>query len=168
MNLLLGELQKSLTELDLGLSGALAMTSQMTRVAGDLLLDKVPETWAVVAFASLRPLGSWFKNLLERAMQLSDWALELQVPKSVWLAGLFNPTAFLTAVMQAVALAWSYDLDAMFLTTEVLRKGPHQVYCAAPEEVMGLEEDQILQHEETTQAVRPANVSAVPRMNIRF
>jgi dynein heavy chain len=66
-------------------------------------------------------------------MQLSDWALELQVPKSVWLAGLFNPTAFLTAVMQAVALAWSYDLDAMFLTTEVLRKGPHQIEAPARE-----------------------------------
>jgi len=39
-------------------------------------------------------------NLQERLRQLQEWSMDLNLPKAVWLSGLFNPQAFLTAIMQ--------------------------------------------------------------------
>ena len=61
---------------------------------------QVPASWVNLAYPSLRPLGSWLLNLLQRVTQLAEWTADLGVPKSVWLSGLFNPQSFLTAVMQ--------------------------------------------------------------------
>ena len=60
----------------------------------------VNAVWTNLAYPSLRPLGSWLVNLMQRVTQLVEWTTDLGVPKSVWLPGLFNPQSFLTAVMQ--------------------------------------------------------------------
>ena len=41
----------------------------------------------MLAYPSLRPLSSWFVNLLQRTQQLVEWTTDLSVPKSVWLSG---------------------------------------------------------------------------------
>lgn len=38
--------------------------------------------------------------MLARIAQLSKWTEDLVTPVCLWLPGLFNPTAYLTAVMQ--------------------------------------------------------------------
>jgi hypothetical protein len=43
----------------------------------------------------------WWKDLLDRHKQLSDWSADLALPTSVWLPDLFNPLSFLTAVAQS-------------------------------------------------------------------
>lgn len=44
-------------------------------------------------------LSSWYADVLRRHEQLAAWtAGSLAPPHSVWLSGLFNPKAFLTAV----------------------------------------------------------------------
>ena len=60
---------------------------------------------------SMRPLAGWFQNLLERNQQLMDFTMELAPPKVVYVSYFFNPNAFLTAIMQAMAMQYSYDLD---------------------------------------------------------
>ena len=40
---------------------------------------------------------------LRRVEQLETWSRTLILPFSLWLPGLFNPTAFLTAITQVVA-----------------------------------------------------------------
>lgn len=49
------------------------------------------------------------------------------VPHSVWLSGLFNPKAFLTAVMQTYARANKLPLDVMRFVTDVTNKTVDQV-----------------------------------------
>lgn len=44
-------------------------------------------------------LAAWYNDVLKRYEQLAAWtAGNLVTPNSVWLSGLFNPKAFLTAV----------------------------------------------------------------------
>lgn len=43
---------------------------------------------------------SEFTDMLRRVGQLCIWSEDLTTPQCVWLSGLFNPTAYLTAVMQ--------------------------------------------------------------------
>jgi hypothetical protein len=58
-------------------------------------------SWERLAWFSNRPLSGWFSDLLLRVAQLELWAATLNTGRAVWLPGLFNPSAFLTAIMQA-------------------------------------------------------------------
>ena len=53
-----------------------------------------------LAWASRKSLSSWFYDLILRKAQLSEWAKSLALPYSIWLPGLINPTALLTAIKQ--------------------------------------------------------------------
>ena len=127
MNVLLSEMKRSLAELDLGLKGDLTMTGPMEALMNALAEDRVPSGWTRLAYHSLRPLGSWLANLLQRFAQLNDWTADLGVPKVVWLSGLFNPQSFLTAVMQTTARRNEWPLDKTVVLTEVTKKQADQV-----------------------------------------
>ena len=87
LNVLLLEMRRSLTELDLGLKGSLTMTAPMEATMAALAGDTVPACWKKCSSPSLRGLASWFANLLARHAQLQEWTSDLAVPKSVWLPG---------------------------------------------------------------------------------
>lgn len=49
-----------------------------------------------------------FQNMLQRIAQLERWTSgDISTPTCLWLPGLFNPTAFLTAVMQVRVACWA-------------------------------------------------------------
>lgn len=128
MNALVSEIRSSLAELTLGLKGELAISDGMEVLAAALASDRVPPSWQAASVPSLRPLGSWISNLVQRHTQLSEWADDpLSLPSSVWLPGLFNPVAFLAAVLQVAARKAGWALDATTLVTEVTKKLPGQV-----------------------------------------
>ena len=131
MNALLEVLRKTLAELQLGLRGALSMTSSMQELFDELFLDKVPAAWSRVSFASMRPLASWFDNLQARNQQLVDWTSELAPPKVTTISYLFNPMSLLTAIMQLTSIQNNYDLDQMALISDVTKKVPDQIDVAA-------------------------------------
>ena len=80
-NILRTTLYSTLAELDLGLKGALSMSSAMQELFDSMVMDKIPDNWVKVSFMSLRPMGSWFFNFLERNSQLAEWTGELATPK---------------------------------------------------------------------------------------
>jgi dynein heavy chain, axonemal len=87
------------------------MTDTMDGLARSLALNKVPDNWTKVAYFSKKPLISWFADLIDRITQLQTWTSEMYMPKSLWIAGLFNPMSFLTAIMQATARLKNLPLD---------------------------------------------------------
>ena len=121
MNTLLSEIRRSLIELTMGLQGALNMSEQMEALAAALQVGRVPSGWAKYAYASKKSLIAWFSDLLERVGQLRDWADTLKVPRSVWISGLFNGQAFLTAIKQTTARREELPLDTMDLLTDVTK-----------------------------------------------
>jgi dynein heavy chain, axonemal len=120
MNILTGEIKTSLLELDAGLKGQLNVTDAMEALSTSLNLNKVPESWAPVAYFSNKTLIEWFADLLLRIEQLTTWSEELITPPVVWISGLFNPMSYLTAIMQTTARAGGLPLDDMVLQTDVL------------------------------------------------
>jgi len=134
MNILLFEMRRSLVELDMGLKGDLSVSEAMESLMRALYDDKVPESWASRAWPSLRPLGSWLHDMLARQRQLSEWTGELATPKVTWISGLFNPQAFLTAVMQVTARKNEWPLDKLATVVDVTKK-------TAVEEVEGATRD---------------------------
>ncbi|TRY96398.1 hypothetical protein DNTS_010073 [Danionella cerebrum] len=59
MNMLVNEIRRSLKELDLGLKGELAISSEMEQIQTALFFDNVPDTWARLAYPSLYSLSQW-------------------------------------------------------------------------------------------------------------
>jgi len=127
-NLLLFEMGRSLLELDSGLKGDLSVSEAMESLVRALYDDRVPDSWASRAWPSLRPLGSWLTDMLHRQRQLAEWAVAMATPKVTWISGLFNPQAFLTAVMQVTARKNAWALDKLATVVEVSKKmGPDEV-----------------------------------------
>jgi dynein heavy chain len=128
MNVLLGEVKRSLVELDKGLKGQLNMTPAMEDLSECLGSNFVPGrnpfhgcNWEGKAWFSLKTLDMWVVDLLQRVVQLQEWTVELVRPFSMWLSGLFNPTAFITAVMQVTARHEGLALDKMTTETHMTR-----------------------------------------------
>jgi len=67
----------------------------------------------------MKNLLSQFLDMLARIQQLVVWSTDLITPFSVWLPGLFNPTSYLTAVMQVTARRTGMPLDQMTTETHV-------------------------------------------------
>merc|ERR1712176_1373994 len=121
MNLLLQEIRNSLIELELGISGQLNGTEGMERLSDALQLYRVSESWGKLAYPSLKALGAWFADLLQRVEQLVTWTAERGgLLKSIWIPGLFNPMSCLTAVMQVTARDRGLPLDHMTNRTTFL------------------------------------------------
>ncbi|KAJ8253035.1 hypothetical protein GJAV_G00208400 [Gymnothorax javanicus] len=122
MNMLISEIRRSLRELDLGLKGELAISSEMEELQTALFFDNVPNTWTKLAFPSTLGLAQWYSDVLLRCRELDGWTQDLALPCVVWLPGLFNPQSFLTAVMQSLARKNEWPLDKMNLTVDVTKK----------------------------------------------
>ncbi|KAG7466869.1 hypothetical protein MATL_G00146930 [Megalops atlanticus] len=122
MNHLISEIRRSLKELDLGLKGELAISSEMEQLQTALFFDNVPDTWTKLAYPSTLSLAQWYNDVLLRCRELDSWTQDLALPSVVWLSGLFNPQSFLTAVMQSLARKNEWPLDKMNLTVDVTKK----------------------------------------------
>lgn len=107
MNALLQEIRNSLVELELGISGQLNISEGMERLSESLQMNRVNDSWRKLAYASMKPLAAWFADLTLRAEQLVAWTNARGLLKSIWISGLFNSMAFLTAVsrLQRVPVA---------------------------------------------------------------
>lgn len=126
MNTLIHEIRRSLIELRMGLDGQLNMTDAMEDLMKCLLIGRVPGrdpfdrcNWESLAWPSKKPISSWFSNMLQRVEQLAQWTDDFIVPDALWLPGLFNPMAFLTAIMQVTARRDGMPLNAMTIETHV-------------------------------------------------
>uniref|UniRef100_A0A3B3UDD1 Dynein axonemal heavy chain 11 n=1 Tax=Poecilia latipinna TaxID=48699 RepID=A0A3B3UDD1_9TELE len=118
MNMLIFEIRRSLKELDLGLKGELAISSEMEKLQTALFFDNVPDTWTKLAYPSTY---ARYNDVMQRCKELDSWTQDLSLPSVVWLAGLFNPQSFLT-VMQSLARKNEWPLDKVNLTVDVTKK----------------------------------------------
>jgi len=126
MNRLLQAIYASLIELKKGLNGQLNMSQAMEDLNIALSINQVPgrnpfhlSSWEKLAWASKKTLSSWYLDMILRAQQMQAWSKDLDTPISIWLPGLFNPTAYLTAVKQVTARRAGYPLDKVTIETHV-------------------------------------------------
>lgn len=126
MNGLLIEIRRSLIELEKGMKGQLNMSQPMEDLIKALSINQWPGRnpfsacrWESKAWPSQKYLLSEFADMILRVQQLAGWVTDLVTPVSVWISGLFNPTSYLTAVMQVTARRTGLPLDQMTTETHV-------------------------------------------------
>ena len=126
MNGLITEIRRSLIELDKGMKGQLNMSQPMEDLISAISINQWPGRnpfsqckWESKAWPSMKNMISQFSDMMLRIAQLVRWSTDLVTPYSVWLPGLFNPTSYLTAVMQVTARRTGMPLDQMTTETHV-------------------------------------------------
>uniref|UniRef100_W5KGP5 Dynein, axonemal, heavy chain 1 n=1 Tax=Astyanax mexicanus TaxID=7994 RepID=W5KGP5_ASTMX len=99
---LLAVISRSLSDLVKALKGLVVMSSELELMANSLFINAVPEMWKTKAYPSLKLLGSWVSDLLQRIRFLNDW-ISGGIPSVFWISGFFFPQAFLTGTLQNFA-----------------------------------------------------------------
>ncbi|KAL8008331.1 putative AAA+ ATPase domain, dynein heavy chain region D6 P-loop domain, immunoglobulin-like protein [Plasmopara halstedii] len=145
MNVLLQEIRLSLGDLKKGLNGQLNMSQAMEDLATAMSLNEVPGRnpfsqckWEKKAWPSTKSLSGWFADMVKRHEQLSMWTGDTTgggencfvTPYSIWLPGLFNPTAYTTACLQVTSRKRFMPLNRMTVETHVTTiQDPSAVSC---------------------------------------
>ena len=93
------------------------MSAVLDAMHTDLMKNRVPDNWSLVAYPSLKPLASWMTDLADRVHFMRQWAL-LGHPACFWLAGFFFPHGFITGVLQTYARKHSRPIDLLHFPAE--------------------------------------------------
>jgi len=110
-NKLLVQLKANNKLLIKGIQGFVVISKEQEEVLFALFEGRVPKSW-LSAYPSLKPLGSWTPDLIERIGQLVFWAYE-GIPKTFWRGGLTFPTSFLTGLLQLSARKNMISVDLL-------------------------------------------------------
>eukprot|EP01028_Stygiella_incarcerata_P006524 TRINITY_DN2668_c0_g1_i2.p1 TRINITY_DN2668_c0_g1~~TRINITY_DN2668_c0_g1_i2.p1 ORF type:complete len:4588 (-),score=1267.00 TRINITY_DN2668_c0_g1_i2:3353-17116(-) len=110
-NAMLQVVRRLLANLKKGIKGLMIMTPELDEVFSSLFAGRVPPSW-LNTYPSMKPLGSWVRDLEMRIDQLRHWA-EGSAPKIFWLSGFTYPAGFLTALRQNTARKLGVSIDTL-------------------------------------------------------
>lgn len=79
----------------------------------------LPGIWKKVSYSSLKPLSSWFKDMLQRVEFMRNW-LMVKTPNSFWMSGFYFPQGFLTGVLQTHSRQYQLPIDTLNFKFKVL------------------------------------------------
>ena len=124
-NKLIKMLKSSLAQLELGIQGLSVITPELEAVYDGILSGRVPNMWAF-AYPSLKPLGSWTRDLILRIEHMDQW-VNGELPKVFWLSAFTYPSGFLTALLQTCARKTGEAIDALGWEFNVIPQEEHGI-----------------------------------------
>ncbi|CAH8511548.1 unnamed protein product [Schistosoma rodhaini] len=118
-NHLLSLIRNQLLDLSKGIQGLVVMSSELEQIFTSIFDGHVPKQWSKT-YSSLKPLGSWARDLAARVELFSKWASTTHPPKLFWIGAFTFPTGFLTAVLQTSARKNNISVDSLSWEFSVL------------------------------------------------
>jgi dynein heavy chain len=110
-NRVIATVASSLKEVQRAVKGLVVMSGDLEAMGNSMVIGKVPAMWMRVAYPSLKSLGGWVKDFLERLEFLRDWFNLKTSPPRYWVSGFFFTQAFITGTLQNFARKYKIPID---------------------------------------------------------
>ncbi|CAD6235446.1 GSCOCG00007903001-RA-CDS, partial [Cotesia congregata] len=103
-------IKDSLTTLQKAIKGQIVISTVLEQIFTSISIGKVPIIWSTQSYPSLKPLGSYINDLLNRINFFQDW-IDKNVPNVYWISGFFFTQSFLTGILQNYARHHEIPID---------------------------------------------------------
>lgn len=118
-NRMLKVMRSSLIDIDKAIHGMIVMSEVLDGMYLCFQNNQVPANWAKVAYPSLKPLASWYQDLIDRVIFMDEW-LKNGSPRSFWISGLFFPQGFMTGCLQTHSRQYRIPIDKLQFSFTIL------------------------------------------------
>jgi dynein heavy chain len=132
-NRLLKIMKTSLAEIQLAIEGFIVMSEVLDKMYLKMQNNQVPDNWSKIAYPSLKPLSSWFKDLIDRVDFMRNWLMTGN-PSSYWVPGMFFPQGFMTGVLQTHARKHTIAIDKLAFSFNIMEQEGVEDIDEAPED----------------------------------
>ncbi|CAJ1374899.1 unnamed protein product [Effrenium voratum] len=113
-NRLLAQMTSTLKQLQKAVKGIIVMTGELDDMFNAELNNLVPAIWTKdnIGYPCLKPLNSWFEDMILRFDFFRDW-IEGGIPVAYWISSFYFPQGFLTSVLQGYSRGKLIPVDQL-------------------------------------------------------
>mmetsp|Transcript_1422 Transcript_1422/g.4304 ORF Transcript_1422/g.4304 Transcript_1422/m.4304 type:complete len:1452 (+) Transcript_1422:2-4357(+) len=113
-NKLLSQVTSTLAQMQKAIKGIIVMTGELDDMYNAMLNNQVPNIWTKggIGYPSLKPLSSWFEDMILRFDFFRDW-IDNGEPDAFWISSFYFPQGFLTSVLQGYSRKEMIPVDQL-------------------------------------------------------
>jgi len=117
-NRLIAVVLASLKDMQKALKGLLLMSADLEAAFFSIFDGKTPAMWLGKSYPSLKPLGGYVNDLVERLKFFQKW-IDEGIPITFWLSGIYFTQAFTTGASQNFARKYTIPIDILSFDFEM-------------------------------------------------